>query len=242
MVHPTPIYSSWIYDDDSIGIDSFPYDFKKPVDNDEVSVTSSEIDFDKVEFSPLPWEQERPRVKIFGFDLNGNLIEEKSPPNLFYAFADERESEQCKLTKLFDYQSRINCARIYKDFPELKKNAPKKMKEIEEEKSETVEDYIRALKENKTDWKSEIKQAPERTRTRRKIKEGSYPNGSVEEDKLPNLLRFTWKGKMKKLTEYLSDPTKHCKINRQDNKGRLVKESEFHTLRKLIVFYRVIYL
>jgi len=61
---------------------------------------------------------------------------------------------------------------------------------------------------------------PVRTRVRRNIMEGSYPNWSVNEEGLDSVLRYAWKGKLKKLERYLRDKKRHEYINIEDSSGR----------------------
>jgi len=61
---------------------------------------------------------------------------------------------------------------------------------------------------------------PVKTRVRRKIMEGSYPNWSVNEEGLDSVLRYAWKGKLKKLERYLRDKKRHEYINIEDSSGR----------------------
>ncbi|XP_066923179.1 uncharacterized protein [Clytia hemisphaerica] len=60
----------------------------------------------------------------------------------------------------------------------------------------------------------------EEPRIRRKILEGSYPNYTVKEGELSTVLRFAWKGKLKKLRQVLKDEKFQKKINRVDGLKR----------------------
>ncbi|XP_066936798.1 uncharacterized protein [Clytia hemisphaerica] len=60
----------------------------------------------------------------------------------------------------------------------------------------------------------------EEPRIRRKIEEGSYPNWTVKEEELSTVLRFAWKGKLKKLRQVLKDEKFQKKINRVDKQQR----------------------
>ena len=146
-----------------------------------------------------------------------NSVDERSPPRLSYAFHDQFEYKETILEKLSKYQSsKDQKADI------SKKNAPSP-KKVSSPKcpNETMEDFVRSIKTNATQWKKEDgKEVEKPKRFRRKITEGSYPNQSVDEKNLPKLLRFVWKGKLNKLKKYLADETKHSKINRQDECGR----------------------
>ncbi|XP_066930357.1 uncharacterized protein [Clytia hemisphaerica] len=88
-------------------------------------------------------------------------------------------------------------------------------------KGQTAQSYINNIKENQCTWtKNEQINLKGEKRIRRKLLDGAYPNSTVKEDKLPTLLRFVWKGKHKKLKNYLNDASKHKKINRTDKFGR----------------------
>lgn len=72
-----------------------------------------------------------------------------------------------------------------------------------ERKGKTMEDVLREIRYNRAEWINEDGRVAE-PRVRRKIMEGSYPNFTVkDEDDLPSLLRYVWKGKLKKLKKYL---------------------------------------
>ena len=88
-----------------------------------------------------------------------------------------------------------------------------------DEQVQTMESFLKQIQEHRTLWSNEGSKVIV-PRTRRKIEEGSYPNFSVDEDKLPTLLRFTWKAKLNKLKKYLKNSSKHKKINLQDSEGR----------------------
>eukprot|EP00111_Clytia_hemisphaerica_P013943 TCONS_00041044-protein len=60
----------------------------------------------------------------------------------------------------------------------------------------------------------------EEPRVRRKIQEGSYPNWTVKEEELSAILRFAWKGKLKKLRKALKEEKFQQKINRVDAQKR----------------------
>ena len=61
-------------------------------------------------------------------------------------------------------------------------------------------------------------------RIRRIREEGSYDNNSVDEKKMmkknENVLRYTWKGKLLKLRNYVNQRKHHKEINMQDECGR----------------------
>jgi len=72
-----------------------------------------------------------------------------------------------------------------------------------EQKGETMEDVLKEIRCHRAEWINEYGHVAE-PRVRRKIMEGSYPNFTVkDEDELPSLLRYVWKGKLKKLRKYL---------------------------------------
>ena len=205
-----------------------PVPAEKVIQADEVSIISSGFD----EQMDLLWSPEPKRkLKIFGSDLDGNVTEEISPPRLSYAFADTRERKEDIFNKLIRYrgckvdnqQSKVekNEKSILNN--KLNTNSLPKTKVNECGKKlldETVEEYLNSIdQDNMTKWVTNGEHAV-LPRIRRKIDEGSYPNASVDEEKLPTLLRYTWKGKLMKMRKYLQDKTKHSKINRQDNQGR----------------------
>lgn len=57
------------------------------------------------------------------------------------------------------------------------------------EDGQTMEEFIRNIQQNNVQWTDEERKNNAAARIRRKIMEGSYPNSTVEEDKLPTLLR-----------------------------------------------------
>ncbi|XP_012559526.2 receptor-interacting serine/threonine-protein kinase 4 isoform X1 [Hydra vulgaris] len=91
-------------------------------------------------------------------------------------------------------------------------------------KKETVEGFVKkVLRTDQEDTDQELPVNDKRTfveRTRRKIDCGSYPNESVNEDSLPKILRYVWKGKLKKLKTYLGNPANRANIDCVDNLGR----------------------
>lgn len=204
----------------------------KAKQEDEIIMTSSVIDFDDVQFEPLPWKAE-PDIhipsKIFGFDENGNRIDEETLPKVIYAFPGDTDTREQINKKLFDYQFKKemiteeeDTAIINQENTDTKLPGTSPCKQPAQQ--ETVEQYLRDIKEHQTSWSRDSGICID-AQTRRKIQNGSYPNGSVDEQKLPKLLRYTWKFKLNKLRKYLSDETKHCKINRQDDKGRYGAET-----------------
>ena len=170
------------------------------------------------------------KLKIFGFDLDENKIEEISLPRLSYGFAHMQESKKDIFNKLIRYR---DCKEVsQKSKVESKKSAvnselninrgpmTKAKKCIEKCNDETAEQYLENIEQHKvTEYVTNEKHAVS-PRVRRKISEGSYPNASVDEKKLPALLRYTWKGKLRKMRKYLEDKAKHSKVNRQDSQGR----------------------
>lgn len=184
-----------------------------------VSLSSSVIDFDRVRYDTISWTPEPLMPKTFGYDVYGNEIVEEAPPRLSYAFASVRESKEIIFEKLSKY-------RTYKErIAHFKKEQQNELRPSSSPPprcspcNETLEEYIRNLKENQLEWTND-QNVIVLPRIRRKIQEGSYPNFSVIESNLPTLLRLTWKGKLVKLKKYLADDTRHVKINRQDDQGR----------------------
>ncbi|XP_066916677.1 uncharacterized protein [Clytia hemisphaerica] len=106
-------------------------------------------------------------------------------------------------------------------------------------KTETI-DYLRCAIEKNMIVLIPPKVLPE-VRVRRKILEGSYPNWTVIDDKLPRVLRYTWKGKLKKLKKLLSKEERRKDINKEDTQGRtaLHYASSWGCIRTLQILIRI---
>ena len=204
---------------------------EKVIEADVDSPFSSGYDFEDIKGQELLWAPSLPRPKIFGFDLDGNQIEEPEPPRLSYGFAHVHENRKNIFEKLIKYRDfkNTNQQAQAKDQKSLLIDTPCIEDSLNKTKSckeypqpcvlETAEEYSRNIKENKIKWTVDARRTLV-PRIRRKIEQGSYPNLSVDEESLPTLLRYTWKGKLMKIRKYLQNKNKHSKINRRDDQGR----------------------
>jgi len=181
------------------------------------------IDFDSIPsswfertLSPQPlYGQE----KIFGFDSDGNKIEERRPPIMLkYVFAGNSLSEKDAIKKLFEYQSRKQ-SKVKIEQQKIAKIT------VNTSKRQTVETLYDNIKKHPAEWFEEEATTKDKPRPvkreRRKVLEGSYPNFTVkDENKLPALLRYTWKGKIMKLKRHLEKKNAgDFQINMQDEFG-----------------------
>jgi len=190
--------------------------------------TSNYIDFQKVSFDPLPWKPLPSLSRDKKEPIQITKYTEK--PRIKYAFGEKTEAHE-----LLEY--RLERYRAMKE-NQLKKQLPPTEhhgQQVKQDKNnteetpvvnnqlETVESFVNKLKQKDNFIEgiyNDEKQQQITLRVRRKISEGSYDNNTVIEDDLPRLLRYTWKGKVKKLAEYLKDNKIKKKINYQDTQGR----------------------
>ena len=141
------------------------------------------------------------------------------PPRVSYGFSEVNSSEMEVAKKLAGYQQKKrDLFRLQNKSNQQEKDKASVLVDVHD--PETVEDYMKDLVNNRTEcWNNIGKKCLPRKR-RRDIEEGSYPNCSVDDNKLPSLMRFVWKGKVEKVRHYLADSAKHAKVNRQDAIGR----------------------
>ncbi|XP_066912101.1 uncharacterized protein [Clytia hemisphaerica] len=106
---------------------------------------------------------------------------------------------------------------------------------------ETIETYKNFVNGNRLSYGKAPDDVPD-VRVRRTKMEGSYPNWTVEnENRLPKLLRYTWKGKLKKLRNYIDDPNNKFDVNYEDRRGRtaLHMASSWGCIRTLKLLLKV---
>lgn len=185
------------------------------------SETSSHIDFSK--YTP---NSNVCRNKIYGFSISGCPVEENYLPDIGYCFLPVKATGKGRMKLLEQYRmeaaekERLKAAKRFSEQfpPQNPDNVPKKELETAEHFINNV--YSGKIKDSDDESEDGKKNTTMKFRIRRRISVGSYPNESVDENNLPRLLRYAWKGKIKKLEKYLSDKEKHQKINRCDEKGR----------------------
>ena len=147
---------------------------------DGISPSSSVINFEEVYPDNCPWTPEPLMPKTFGYDVYGNEIFEKAPPKITYAFGSVYENEHEVVAKLEHYKA-------YKQSLSERKSSecfmlPRHMPNY------TLEEFAKNVKEQREVYENTGAKVV-KPRIRRKIDEGSYPNYTVDEDKLPKLLR-----------------------------------------------------
>lgn len=139
-------------------------------------------------------------LKVHGFDgdCDENIVEDQARPGET-STGEAYISDE--LTPISALQSN-SPQRAYDSF--MKEAVPLPDVPITtEQKGETMEDVLREIRHHRAEWINEDGRVAE-PRVRRKFTEGSYPNFTVkDEDDLPSLLRYAWKGKVKKLRKYL---------------------------------------
>ena len=137
-------------------------------------------------------------LKVHGFDDDENIVEDEARPGETPTGEAYISDELTSFSAAQPDSSHI----AYESFMNDAVPSPKVPITIEQ-KGETMEDVLREIRRHRAEWINEDGRVAE-PRVRRKIMEGSYPNFTVkDEDDLPSLLRYVWKGKLKKLRKYL---------------------------------------
>ncbi|XP_057295236.1 disheveled-associated activator of morphogenesis 1-A-like [Hydractinia symbiolongicarpus] len=189
------------------------------------SLTSSWIDFDALR----PDTRSRglkaaSKRRLYGFDIYGNpLWVDPLPEGIEYCYVKDGIDGPEIIRRLSQY--RADCdyrARLEEKKARAEENPPENPDDLIEYNRETAEGYMRDACEarNKEEYEEDKKRKNMEFRIRRRIAEGSYPNASVKEEDLPSLLRYVWKGKLKKVENYLADKRNHDVINKRDHRGR----------------------
>lgn len=134
----------------------------------------------------------------------GRLLRAKTPQDIAYSWKEFDEGKKPVAEKLLLYKTEKE-ERMLQNNPEQlfaddagtqAHNGSRNSSRASSRSStasdfgQTMEDYIHNVNQNKTDWTSEDHIGDdEQKRIRRKLLDGSYPNFTVKEKKLPKLLR-----------------------------------------------------
>ena len=152
-------------------------------------------------------------------ELNRDI--KTKPKRLNYVWSADEASKEGMLKELRGYHANKGTQMECRD-----------QKSRMEEIALTVGDVIKRIEQLKVELEKQEEEVKKREqlqkkqqpapKVRRDILQGSYPNLTVkDESHLPNLLRFSWKGKVEKLEAYLRNPKNKSKINFQvDSNGR----------------------
>lgn len=160
-----------------------------------------------------PPGQRRP-LRTDSSEMMGRLLRAKTPEQIAYSWQEFGENKKPVAEKLLLYKTEKEATILQNaqpasfDFPAnfgvydkdrpgtsstnrsgsaASSRAASAMSDI----GQTVEDYLRAIRLNKTEWSKEDRSnTPEMRKIRRKLMEGSYPVSTVNENKLPKLLRY----------------------------------------------------
>lgn len=157
---------------------------------------------------PLP---EGARKRPDSAEKMGRLLSAKTPKDIAYCWKEFDEAKKPAAEKLLLYKTEKE-ARLLQNNPDQlcfgdegdqsrtssrnsstsSRNSSRasSRRSVASDVGQTMEDYIRNVKQNKTDWTADYHIGDdEQKRIRRKLLDGSYPNFTVKETKLPKLLR-----------------------------------------------------
>ncbi|XP_057303167.1 disheveled-associated activator of morphogenesis 1-like [Hydractinia symbiolongicarpus] len=190
------------------------------------SVTSSWIDFNTLRPDTRSRElKAAAKRRLYGFDIYGNsLWVDPLPEGIEYCYIENGIDGPEIIRRLSQYRSDCDYRdRLEEEKKRAEENPPENPDDLIEYNRETAERYMRDACEGKVkeEYEEDKKRKNMEFRIRRRIAEGSYPNASVNEEDLPSLLRYVWKGKLKKVEKYLADKHNHDKINKRDHRGSL---------------------
>lgn len=192
-------YDTRIISMDSVGQDKCDLVIPRSISLPTFVLNQNADDISSISTSALrPWTP-TPVLKVHGFDddCDENIVDDEARPGetLDEAYISD---ELSSFTAVKPNPSQ----RAYDSFMKEAIPSPTVPNTIEQ-KGETMEDVLKAIRYHRAEWINEDGHVAE-PRVRRKIMEGSYPNFTVkDENELPSLLRYVWKGKLKKLKKYL---------------------------------------
>ena len=179
------------------------------------NATSAIIDFDELTPERGIWSS------YSDYDIEStNYDSLDTPPRIHYAFGDPDNADYAN-----EQLSLFRCTKIYQQNMRSAQNPC----DIPKEKRETARAFSKSV--NKAEPSAEQAAIMDKLtkkgyvpRIRRIRAEGSYDNNSVDEKKMlrknENILRYTWKGKLLKLRNYVNQTKHHKEINMQDGCGR----------------------